>query len=589
MPFFFRFHYCLALICVFAIGTNVAAEGLSHDPLEVVTDLEDMGYFDSPLPLSLADGNVVALLGNGSRGVAVWADGKVQALEEIPNKGRYPLLKQVGQDLYGIWWRKTRPAGDKFFYISTANQETKQFSPVVKVNREGQPLARYGFAADGEGSAVLVYLDERASRFHIYSARSRDRGVSWQQDQRMDRDEGEDGFKVIESMEPSIAHGKGRYVAVWKDRGQSQDGKPLFRILYSFSTNQGETWSVPKVVMTHPELFVTDDTLFFNQGRFLYLGFLGKEIVIFQSQEGDIWEKRDSLPVPVNSSLPSYALGKTLLHVAFVGGEGKPQVYYGSYDVNTGHWAVPAKRLDIKNFDFEGYQSNTPAVVELDNGVVAAIWEDYRHLRPSIYLNYSWDGGAHWQEVSRAVDSPGKARSVYPHVVALPDGRMEAWFSRFQSDGAPAPMRLLKKSVTFNKVEQKVVGLEPEPVYDEALRRHRLEGRVNAFWTGREQNKDEEVFNLYDPYFQARMNKHTFLGQGMSTIRYHGHHIESVKILGDLAKARVRMTYEIDQPALMGPEIKQPKTEQTLEMTWVWMDNEWFYRFESQGNAILRY
>lgn len=560
---------------------------------QVASGLEDSGYYDSPVPLHLSNGRDIALVGTTSQGVGVWVDGEIQFPKGESEKGRYPTLQQVGGDVYAVWWRKTHPSGEKHFYASTAPEGTLKFSPVVSVNREGQPLARYGFAADGEGSAVLVYLDERSKRYRIYSTYSADRGLTWQHpDQQLDHDQGDNGFTVVEATEPTISYGNGRYVAVWKDRGQYQDRREAYRSVTSYSTDHGKTWSAPKAVAENADRFLIDDTVLFSKGRFLYSGLLGGtddiKLVVFQSQDGVVWESKDSLHMPVKSSLLHNAAGKDLLHVVFVGGEGKRQVFYGGYNIETGHWMGPGRRLDVK--PYEGYKSTTPTILELDNGVVAAAWEDYRHIRPSIYMNYSWDGGAHWQNASYPIEqSPGKFRSVYPQLSALTGGRLTVWLSRYEDDSAASNQSLLKKTLSFDKNGEKVTGLAVEPAYDETVRQKRLEERVNAFWTAREKNKDEDVFDLYDPFFQTRMDKKKFTEQGISSIQYHEHHLDKMEIVGPVARVKVLVSFEIPPTTVQGTEIKQPKSDRAVVMEWIWMDENWFLKFESLGNTFLKY
>ncbi|MEI6416065.1 MAG: hypothetical protein WCP34_17650, partial [Pseudomonadota bacterium] len=503
---------------------------------------------------------------NTTKGVGILVDGEVQYPETNSLGGTWPIFKQFGDELYGVWWRKNPGTVQKHLYVTAATVQEPRFTSAVTVSQKGQPLPKLGLAGDGKGSVVLVYIDESSGRYQIRSNRSQDRGATWlAEDQRLDREQYEAGVKVTGGVvDPSIAYAGDRYVAIWKEAipisqdKMSQD-KTLFRTVSSVSLDRGATWSTPAVIMAHERLFAAEDRLLVDRGKFLFLGILNREVMLYQSYDGVNWAQKPSFNAPEKASWMVTEVDQGVLHFTVLGGEGKPHLFYGKYLIDEGRWEVSAKRLDTKPSDDS--RSNGQAVVALNNNVVVVAWEDYRNFRPRIYINYSWDKGTTWQE-QPALAEPlaGHGSSHYPHLVAKSNGEVQLWLSRSESTAHPGSQQLLRKTIRFDADHRQVTGLEDDehlPV-DAAAQNRRLEERVNSFWEARKQGREGDAYDFYDPFFREKTDKAAFLRQQLAALKILDYHFEKVDIAGNLAKVHITVRYEILKQKVLDMEMESP-------------------------------
>jgi hypothetical protein len=94
------------------------------------------------------------------------------------------------------------------------------------------------------------------------------------------------------------------------------------------------------------------------------------------------------------------------------------------------------KPLVPRHYPFNNTKAQNPVTIATKGGVVVA-WEDWRNIRPSIYMNYSKDYGKTWQEADVPLTEPGKENTTLDPLVRgflYQDGEFQLAAQRHKSD-----------------------------------------------------------------------------------------------------------------------------------------------------------
>ena len=101
-----------------------------------------------------------------------------------------------------------------------------------------------------------------------------------------------------------------------------------------------------------------------------------------------------------------------------------------------------------------------------------------------------------------------------------------------------------------------------------------LKETIAANWQAMVERDRAKMYDLYDPFFRARVGKAWFIGQDMP-IYYHSYELVAVDIKGNVAKADTKVVYSIKHMGKLGKEIKRDNTETIVKDTWLFIDNRW--------------
>ncbi len=558
------------------------------------------GYYNSPA--SVAEDRMPSTLYISESGrIAFKRNGKTLLLDEdlkAKGNGRRPLLYKEGKHFYAIWWAKTKPEGDKYLYFKPSYNGGETFEATRIINT-GNGVLNFSFASDGKGNIAFVYNDERKAPYEIYINLSHDYGRTWlDKDVKLDSIKNDDVKKQSAllqknnlALEPNVAIDGQTVVVTWKEQRMEDGGKKLLHYLKTrVSGDGGKNWTEEAVLRAGGEQIFTSDNLLFIDGGFYIVGhenFIG--IAGFMSRDrGRTWEGIDALKgsdTAVNSQLKVRSRGG-YLYAVYTSEEqgGKAQVHFAAFSTHDGKWVGPV-RVDRKGLDLT--KSVSPDISLLENGTIAVAWEDYRNIRPNIYLNVSSDKGKNWLDMPLAVEEPGRYNSAAPFLYAK-DESLFLFFQRYRDDRKKELDYLyrkydIKNGEWFKKIEQ-------YPAVPDGEREKTLRERADTFWRLRVEGRYADVYNYYDPYYRATMDKEKFVST-QGNIIYQKAKLVDTEIKGNFATVKVEMTFEAPEKIIMGKKFSMPKTNSTISEDWIWLYANWYklYKKPVGGQSLLDY
>jgi hypothetical protein len=279
-----------------------------------------------------------------------------------------PRVLARGDRVYVAWFDSPDGAYDIYLQASTdAGVTWRDAAERVDSDERGAAYSAWPrLAADGAGTVVVAWEDNRSGATDIYANASHDDGGSWGADTRLD---GGDEPGSANSFSPSLAlDGDDAYV-VWHDErsGASRD------VYLNHSADGGDTW-------------------------------------LDEASRGD--SDAEGMFDSINASVSAAG--------------GRAQVVWqddraGGYDIyhrvfEDGDWKWGELRLDT---DVGGEaQSYFPQVLAVGDAVLA-VWQDYRSDAGNVgfndlYYNFSEDRGNHWNAQDLRVNSnaPGSSYAV---------------------------------------------------------------------------------------------------------------------------------------------------------------------------------
>jgi hypothetical protein len=258
------------------------------------------------------------------------------------------------------------------------------------------------------------------------------------------------------------------------------------------------------------------------------------------------------------------------------------------------HWH-PVARL---NRNAAGHShSLAPALAMDPQGRVVVAWQDLRTIRAGIFVNYSLDGGRHWQAHDVPLDpSPGARHGQFPQVAAGDADRfLVVWQQTGSDDPRRADYRLARAELRFACPASPggPAGLcrEPEPAGSGSHaedRRGRLIQRATAFWQSYVDGDFARGFRLMDPFFRARTSAEQFASR-VGQIDYSAFEIVAAGIGIDENRAEVPVKVRFEAREFqVGADVGSiPPTEMTIQDQWVWLDGDWYKVYTSRSGDFL--
>lgn len=508
--------------------------------------------------------------------------------------GRYPFLVLQGDQVYVLWWKKTKPSGEKFLYFSASDDGGRSFRPAQVINRDAGALSPASFASDGDGHLGAIYMDERDKQYKIFFNYSLDDGHTWQaRDARLDAVGThilKDGSKVGRpgAIEPKLAYNGSHLIATWKEYVTAlPGGKSELRLVSRTSDDWGKTWQ-PVIPIYMGEHFVTEDVVLVQDGYFYHFGHANTVgVLAHRTVDGKTWESLGVLPgseKSVNSQL-SVATTTGAINLVYTAKPDKTpnEIDFGRLDTATGKWHGPAQRIDRKGESIT--QAVNPTIAALPDDRLLIAWQDYSSIRPGIYVTTSADGGKTWASAPSHLTDPVHA-AVNPQLVVDGDS-VSLFYLRSMSDDL-RKAEYVERKLAF--ASDGTVVMPPEHAsISEAQRAELLHKRADEFWKLREQGKFADTYDYYDPYFRAKVSKQQFAGRQANVI-FKRHDIGKVEIHGNVGYAPTLYTFEVPEQIVAGEKFSVPPTDDYIKSEWVWMDGNWYFVFQTaQKQRFLRY
>lgn len=530
---------------------------------------------------------------NAERRVAFRSDGSEIVLDEgVPalsrEGGKHLRLYHRPEGLFATWWQK-RVDGAKDLFLRRSIDRGQHFEPVVKLNTEGGVLPTYLLVSDGDGRVAVAYHDERLPRYRIHVNVSHDAGATWlEQDIRLDS--AEQPFAI----EPQLVFQGERLIATWKERLPEN----MTRVVARVSEDGGLNWRPEQELGQFEGHFFTADALRELDGTVLLLGYVpGHGIIGYHSADGgDHWQALPPVPGTDRHNVAAASQIDTAqqdgyLHTVFtleLHGRDEarrslsPQVFTARLDAESLTWQGTPQRLDVGRAHNMTSAMN-PSIIATEHGVLVASWEDYRDIRPNVYLSWSVDQGESWAEPQPALP-PGRYLAAYPRLGVEQD-TVHLIYDRFYDDA------YRRRGVYHASFPVRDDGLDlPEfATLSEEDKRQRLEQRVTEFWDLRVAGQHEQVYDFFDPGMRGRVERDGFV-IGQRRIRFHESELQQAIILDNIAAVVTQGIAEVPSLTIEGEEFEMPPRQDQFAMEWVWIDDDWYVVFEGAAGArFLRY
>lgn len=577
------------LLIVISLSMPIFAEVVIKQPLMYSTTDE------APKPLYFEGKPVIAFYDNKQWLKFKWVGEKdsltisKQAHPDVKNS--YIGFSSKDGNIYIVWRPKIASGdkmGDKHILFSASYDSGKTFSTPVLLNSDVGAFHPRRLEAGTEGLLYLVWTDERAGNHRIYINRSKDYGKRWAGDIRMNSQEGN-------AYEPFIsAHGK----AVWI--GWLEPAKEKSVLKFRFSEDGGETWSDEAKIPAPDTWIFTPRMVHTNSGLFVMYFVEGKGIMYNRSpNNGKSWEAPSLIPDTTVYGSSGFKIAKNTKGNICVMWPGpfkledkKADVFINCSIDGGATWSKETARLDTNTPMLT--HSLAPDIAIDEDGRVVVVWQDLRNIRPSIYMNYSIDGGLTWQKQDILINSPNsRSISQFPSVATDGKGRFLIVWMIALSDSPKKEYLLAYEELVFkcpelaSDLNRKIC----EPVIkelDEGIRRARLANRVEEFWKAYVRKDYKKGYEMFDPFARARLSLDNFLSH-VGQLTYHEFKIlaDSISLNENFASLKVNVVFEAETFTVGQYTGSIPRTERELNEKWIWIDGDWFKVYEISTGDFL--
>ncbi len=585
--------YLLLLVSVWLGFASGCQQGNGEKNIieDVKPLLNQTGF--SVKPVSTVVNDQLVLLAGEPRGLVFYEIGTetILSAEKVTNQ----WLQYDGKNLYAFWWSVDETKG-KFLKVRVSSDAGKNFSPEVVINNDTGVLPDLSIAADGKGAIAIAYTDERKPGYGVYVNASSDGGLTWsKQDTRLDAPVITAAMQSQGNIDPAtfanspkLAYVQDRFVVVWQQIDVTEGGQSELRFVSRASTDKGLSWGAEVTAFRGLNMQPAEMVAFNNASQFYVFAMLPEEekgFTGFYTETADKWSELDNkaLGLAFNKRLVSWIKGAfsgdnlVLAFTSKTDGQSKVAANVATLSTKTHQWLAPVVYLDAdKGHDLT--KSTYPDVIDAGKAVVLVVWEDYRTIVPSVYMNISHDNGQSWLEKPLPLTTPSLSVNKEPRLVL---GKDKLWMTYFMvrlNSANPAGQRVYQEfergeNGDFKLPEIKVAQYSPDEL------REKLIKRVNEFWVLREERKWEETWDYMEPVYRERFDKAQWLAQ-QGKISFSKTVVDenSVVIKGNLgildAKVDVSVNQQVSKEGLL--ESAPPK-EQTVEMKWGWFYDDWYF------------
>jgi hypothetical protein len=506
--------------------------------------------------------------------------GPVQTLYETPRGPNRPSQAGLLADATRLHVLvRPKLGGAKSVQVRTSKDGGKSFAPPVRLDHAGAPLPPIHFAKGDGGLVAAMWVDERKASekaYEYYVSASGDGGETFPAQEALVSSD-----YLVGSTSALLLQGR----EIWAFFTGYREHRG--RIVAMRSGDLGKTWQEGQVAELGPGE---------GGGPMTAAALPGGKVGLFWAtaasgirgavtQDGKTWAPL-ALPEETRAfdigSLEVVAGPAGQLTVAFFGRrDGQPRTRVQSIHSPDGGGRWEPMTSPSTNRHAGLTHAIAPRMAAREDGTVAIVWQDFRDIRPNIYLNYSRDFGRSWQLEEVALDQPGRFNDSYPQILAGADGRYTVAFFRDDDD------RKSRGKLYVTEVSLPPAAVKAEP--DEAARLARLRARVEDFWQGMIKSEWNRLYDAFDPWFRARITRQGYASSRGGFI-YHEASLADVDVKGNIADVKVRVSVEMPEIEIFGKRVGMPRHERVLEERWLWVVDNWYRQFsDEKGEGMTPY
>lgn len=211
-------------------------------------------------------------------------------------------------------------------------------------------------------------------------------------------------------------------------------------------------------------------------------------------------------------------------------------------------------------------------------GTVMLAWEDWRDIRPNVYVSHSKDYGATW-EPALPLGRPGvwnMGLNARPRLLLNRGDRFWLVARQYKDDSlAQAQKDYVLYTFTWDEVRRNAEGFKIAEVQARATEA-RLRERVTQYWQAMQDGQYETAYTVMDPFFRNKRDLKTYLNS-TGAIKYHRYRVGSIVQKGNLARVEMEIESSIPKFTLpTGKTISQPVKTITFWETWVFVNENWY-------------
>jgi len=456
----------------------------------------------------------------------------------------------------------------------------------VFINKPGTDI---NIVIDDKGNATVFYLDERYPGLQVFVNTTNDGGKTWSKDLMLNNANLNDAPSSKLRKQRFFAHSPqlerigDNIVVIWE---QFIKGKGRL-LLSRRSVDNGKTWGEEKVIFNGEGK--TAEIRLFSTGIALYLvaSYPKDGLYLFVSADGSNWRKvKGVAPNTQGTGFVSFARAsadKKNLYISFV---------YKRFNTGFRDWHTGLVRYDIKKgiwkkgfhqFDATLRKGNSRGSYQdirvLNNGVIVAVWQDYRRILPAIFCSYSNDHGETWS-TPFPLHKLGRGMAEHPFLKEIKDGIL-VFYSYFDLPEGKKPvfsMEILK--LNLNQLpfyaKSRISKFFVTPDLQEL--RSKLKSRYNNLMLARVGQQWEKAWKFVDPVYRNLYSKKSWLFT-RDRIHYKSFELLSVDINMPYAEVKGKDVFDLGEN-IQGLEVNDEKFKnmsQNSVMKWGWFGDNWYY------------
>ena len=553
-------------------------------------------------PKVVSIGNQPAYLYVNEKGQLIFKyNGKSRILEEKQVSTNI-WLERKNNNVYVFWWVKNGPAG-KTLYFKGSDDLGETFGQKVKINTGAGVLASVSVAVKDKHIAV-AYMDERKPAYKVYVNVSHDGGRTWEkEDFRLDKDItilNKDKSKHISAgsfaVDPKITFlENGNLYVVWQQRVLSDDNKVLVQFVTRVSSDSGKTWGNETLIYeektTSPFEYIS-----ISDGNNLYVfvadskkGVLGLKLV-----EGGKWLNIGYALGTENPSTISYmkaALNNEMVKVSYLiksgEAEGKYFVEVASHFHKSKTWEGSSFRLDRGKEMLEPTKALYQDIAVLKNGEFVVVWEDYRSLVSSLYMDYTINKGKSWQLSPFPVTRGGYSETRFPSLLVDADGGLRLLSASYVINDMSSHPRYVSQYFPFAESGMLSGVSAPRPLLLSTKNdAEKLKENASKLMKARIDSEWELEWELLDPIYKRSNNKEEWL-RSRGKIKFQKMSIVDVSVDGNVGHVQVSIEYVLPAQVLQGQQMDKSDVKKTqAKLKWVKFYGKWYF---SPGSFIRKH